>query len=187
MRWLLAGLVIDILWSSLQGATFYLHVFPKPLVTQWQRAISLRELIRTNRISGLAYEPSWLAGQISTLYLPWLFAALFTRQRATRFVWLEPVLCALSVMLLLATFSRGGLADRWLGDRPHMSAGGPQADPRCLDLVHFRRGPRPRPSLAPGRGPSDCLSDTCWDSFPRPKGIYGAPVDHTAPQASRIS
>lgn len=109
VKWLLAGLALDILWSSLQGATFYLHVLPKPLVTQWQRAISLRELIRTNRISGLAYEPSWLSGQLSTLYLPWLFAALMTRQRATRFEWLEPVLCALSVMLLLATFSRGGL------------------------------------------------------------------------------
>lgn len=109
VKWLLAGLVLDILWSSIQGATFYLHVFPKPLVTQWQRAISLRELIRTNRISGLAYEPSWLAGQISTLYLPWLFAALMTGHRATRFGWLEPVLCVLSLMLLLATFSRGGL------------------------------------------------------------------------------
>jgi O-antigen ligase len=109
VKWLLAGLALDILWSALQGATFYLHVLPKPLVTQWQRAISLRELIRTNRISGLAYEPSWLAGQISTLYLPWLFAALLTRQRATRFEWLEPVLCVLSVMLLFATFSRGGL------------------------------------------------------------------------------
>jgi O-antigen ligase len=102
-------LILDVLWSGLQGATFYLHVFPKPLVTQWQRAFSLRELIRTNRISGLAYEPSWLAGQISTLYLPWLFAWLLTRQRVTRFKWLEPVLLLCAAFLLLATFSRGGL------------------------------------------------------------------------------
>src|SRR5512140_650381 len=88
LRWLFAGFVLDILWSGLQGATFYLHLFPKPLVTQWQRAFSMRELIRTNRISGLAYEPSWLAGQISTLYLPWLFAWLLTRQTVTRFRWL---------------------------------------------------------------------------------------------------
>ena len=109
IKWLFAGFIIDILWSGLQGATFYLHIFPKPLVTHWQRAISLRELIRTNRISGLAYEPSWLAGQISTLYLPWLFAALLTRMRVTRFKWLEPALLILAVLLLLATFSRGGL------------------------------------------------------------------------------
>ena len=109
IKWLFAGFIIDILWSGLQGATFYLHIFPKPLVTHWQRAISLRELIRTNRISGLAYEPSWLAGQISTLYLPWLFAWLLTRNHVTRFKWLEPILLLLAVLLLLATFSRGGL------------------------------------------------------------------------------
>ena len=83
LRWLFAGFVLDILWSGLQGATFYLHVLPKPLVTNWQRVFSMRELIKTNRISGLAYEPSWLAGQIATLYLPWLFAWLLTRQRVT--------------------------------------------------------------------------------------------------------
>jgi O-antigen ligase len=109
LKWLFAGFILDILWSGLQGATFYLHIFPKPLVTQWQRAFSLRELIRTNRISGLAYEPSWLAGQISTLYLPWLFASLLTGFRVTRFKWLEPALLVLAVLLLLATFSRGGL------------------------------------------------------------------------------
>jgi hypothetical protein len=109
LRWLFAGFVLDILWSGLQGATFYLHLLPKPIVTQWQRAFSMRELIRTNRISGMAYEPSWLAGQISTLYLPWLFAWLLTRQRVTRLKWLEPVLLACAALLLLATFSRGGL------------------------------------------------------------------------------
>jgi O-antigen ligase len=109
VKWLFAGFIIDILWSGLQGATFYLHIFPKPLVTHWQRAFSLRELIRTNRISGLAYEPSWLAGQISTLYLPWLFASLLTRTHVTRFKWLEPILLLIAVVLLLATFSRGGL------------------------------------------------------------------------------
>ena len=109
IQWLFAGLILDVLWSGLQGATFYLHVFPKPLVTQWQRAFSLRELIRTNRISGLAYEPSWLAGQISTIYLPWLFAWMLTREHMTRFKWLEPVLFFCAAFLLLATFSRGGL------------------------------------------------------------------------------
>jgi O-antigen ligase len=109
VKWLFAGFALDILWSGLQGATFYLHLFPKPLVTYWQRAFSLRELIRTNRISGLAYEPSWLAGQIATVYLPWLFASLLTRERATRFKWLEPALTVCAALLLLATFSRGGL------------------------------------------------------------------------------
>ena len=109
IKWMLAGFILDVLWSGVQGATFYLHVFPKALVTQWQRAFSMRELIKTNRINGMAYEPAWLAGQISTIYLPWLFASLLTRERVTRFKWLEPVLLACAGLLLLATFSRGGL------------------------------------------------------------------------------
>jgi O-antigen ligase len=109
VRWLLAGLVITFLWSGLQAATFYLNALPKVLVTQWQRAFSLRELIRTNRISGMAYEPSWLAGQVSTVYLPWLLAAVLSRIRVTRFRWLEPGMLVLAVALVAATFSRGGI------------------------------------------------------------------------------
>jgi hypothetical protein len=109
LKWLFAGLVLDILWSGVQGATFYLHVLPKPLVTHWQRAFSMRELIRTDRVSGLAYEPSWLAGQLATVYLPWLFAAVLTGYRLSRSKWLEPALFVLAIILLLATYSRGGL------------------------------------------------------------------------------
>ena len=109
VKWLLAGFVITLLWSGLQAATFYLQILPKPLVTQWQRAFSLRELIRTNRISGMAYEPSWLAGQIATVYLPWLVAAVLTRVRVTKFRWLEPCLLAAACVLVVSTFSRGGI------------------------------------------------------------------------------
>jgi O-antigen ligase len=57
----------------------------------------------------MAYEPAWLAGQIATVYLPWLFAALLTRVRMTRFKWVELILLGLAFLLLLATYSRGGL------------------------------------------------------------------------------
>jgi len=69
----------------------------------------MRELVRTNRVSGMAYEPAWLAGQLVTVYLPWLLASLLTRLRVRRFKWLEITLFGLTVLLLLATFSRGGL------------------------------------------------------------------------------
>ena len=69
----------------------------------------MRELVRTNRVSGMAYEPAWLAGQLATIYLPWLVASLLTRFRVTRFKWLELILLGFAVLLLLATFSRGGL------------------------------------------------------------------------------
>jgi O-antigen ligase len=109
IQWLLAGFVLDILWSGVQALAFYTPLLKKVTVTHWQRAFSMRELVKTNRVSGMAYEPAWLAGQIVTVYLPWLFAALLTRLRVTRFKWLEVILLGFAIVLLLATFSRGGL------------------------------------------------------------------------------
>jgi O-antigen ligase len=109
IKWLLAGFVVDILWSGIQSLAFYTPLLQKVTVTHWQRAFSMRELVKTNRVSGMAYEPAWLAGQIATVYLPWLFAALLTRWRVTRFKWFEIALLGFAMLLLLATFSRGGL------------------------------------------------------------------------------
>jgi len=109
VRWLLAGFVMDVLWSGVQSLAFYTPLLDKVTVTMWQRAFSMRELVRTNRVSGMAFEPAWLAGQIATVYLPWLVAAVLTRLRLTRFKWFEWVLLGLASLLLLATYSRGGL------------------------------------------------------------------------------
>jgi O-antigen ligase len=109
VRWLFAGLCLDLAWSGLQAVTFYTGLLNKEMVTYWQLAFSMRELVRTNRISGLAYEPAWLAGQLATTFIPFLFAAILMNFRLTRLKWLEPVLLALSLLVLLATYSRGGL------------------------------------------------------------------------------
>lgn len=109
IKWLLAGFVVDIVWSGVQALAFYTPLLKKVTVTHWQRIFSMRELVKTNRVSGMAYEPAWLAGQIATVYLPWLVASLLTRWRVTRFKWLEISLLGFAALLLLATFSRGGL------------------------------------------------------------------------------
>jgi O-antigen ligase len=109
VQWLFAGLCLDLAWSGLQAVTFYTGLLNKEMVTHWQLAFSMRELVRTNRISGLAYEPAWLAGQLATTFIPFLFAAILTNFRITRLKWLEPVLLAFSLLALLATYSRGGL------------------------------------------------------------------------------
>ena len=54
LRWLSAGLCLDLAWSGLQAVTFYTGLLKKEMVTHWQLAFSMRELVRTNRISGLA-------------------------------------------------------------------------------------------------------------------------------------
>ena len=107
--WLMAGFLMNILWSGVQSLAFYTPLLEKETVTHWQLAFSMRELVRTNRVSGMAYEPAWLAGQIVTVYLPFFFASLLTRLRMTRFKWLELILLGFGILLLLATFSRGGL------------------------------------------------------------------------------
>lgn len=109
VTWIFAGLCLDLAWSGLQAVTFYTGLLEKETVTHWQLAFSMRELVRTNRISGLAYEPAWLAGQIATTFFPFLFAAILTKYRVTRLLWLEPALLALTTLVLLATYSRGGL------------------------------------------------------------------------------
>ena len=109
VRWLLAGFVLDIAWSGVQALAFYTPLLKKVTVTHWQLAFSMRELVKTNRVSGLAYEPAWLAGQTATVYLPWLFAAVLAKTHFTRFKWLEALLLGLGGLLLLATYSRGGL------------------------------------------------------------------------------
>lgn len=109
VRWILAGFVMDVLWSGVQMLALYTPLLPKETATHWQLIFSVRELTIANRVSGMAYEPAWLAGQIATIYLPWLFAALLTGVRVTRFRWLEIVLLGFSGLLLLTSLSRGGL------------------------------------------------------------------------------
>lgn len=109
VKWILLGFGMTLAWSALQAVTFYTGLLKKEMVTHWQLAFSMRELVRTNRISGMAYEPAWLAGQIATIYMPLLFAAVLMKFRITRTGWLEPVLLAFSWLLILSTYSRGGL------------------------------------------------------------------------------
>jgi len=109
VRWMLAGFVMDVLWSGVQMIALYTPLLEKETVTHWQLLFSVRELTIANRVSGMAYEPAWLAGQIATVYLPWLFAALLTHVRVTRFQWFEMVLLGFSGLLLLTALSRGGL------------------------------------------------------------------------------
>jgi O-antigen ligase len=109
VRWILTGFVLDVLWSGVQMLALYTPLLTKETVSFWQLAFSMRELTLLDRVSGMAYEPAWLAGQISTIYLPWLFAALLTRVHVTRYKWFELVLLGCSGLLLLTSLSRGGL------------------------------------------------------------------------------
>lgn len=108
LRWLYAGLALTIVWSFVQALAIHTELVP----TAWADAVQLsfsEHPLFPQRVSGLAYEPSWLADQLVGLYLPWLFAAVLLRSSLTRWRLLEPVLLLLTLAVLLLTYSRGGL------------------------------------------------------------------------------
>jgi hypothetical protein len=109
VKWLLLGLCLHILWSLVQAVSFYTSYLPRATLKEWQTSFSMRVPTKNRRFSGLAFEPGWLAGQIATLYMPWLVAGLLTRTRVFRARWAEPALFILTLVLLVFTFSRGGL------------------------------------------------------------------------------
>ncbi len=108
-KWLLLGLCLHILWSLVQAVSFYTPYLPRQTLREWQTSFSMRVPTKNRRFSGLAFEPGWLAGQIATIYMPWLVAALLTRTRLFRVRWAEPALFLAALLLLFFTFSRGGI------------------------------------------------------------------------------
>ncbi len=108
LKWLYAGLLLTFLWSMVQALAIHTAFVSRELITEIQTSFSIRRLLIW-RVSGFAYEPSWLADQLVILYLPWLAAALLSGYRLTRFRWLEPVLLGLIAVLLPLTFSRSGI------------------------------------------------------------------------------
>jgi O-antigen ligase len=107
LKWLFVGLFFHIAWSSVQAIG--LRIDLRSELNEIQNLFSIRGLVRNRRVSGFAYEPSWLAGQLATLYIPWLFAALLARYHMSRFKWLEPLLLLGAFVTLLLTYSRSGL------------------------------------------------------------------------------
>jgi len=109
-----AGAIVMLLWSTVQVAHIPYRNDPHPAwVIQVQEWISLQDLFR-DRVSGMAYEPSWLADQLVIFYLP-LWAACILRRvtafgRRSRWVSMETILLAWGTVILLGTFSRIGVA-----------------------------------------------------------------------------
>ena len=76
------GALLTLIWSSLQ-AIYVTDNVPNIPVTlnRIQRMISVRDLLR-NRVSGMAFEPSWLGDQLVILYLPLWLGSVLTRYSA---------------------------------------------------------------------------------------------------------
>jgi len=109
LKWLFVGLVLNLLWSGVQTFALYTDYLHKNTVSGWQRLFSMRGMVGSKRISGFAYEPSWLTAQLNTIYIPWLFAAILAKYRLGAFRWLKYALMLGALALIVLAYSRGGL------------------------------------------------------------------------------
>ncbi len=109
LKWLYAGLALHIFWGGVQALAIFTDVLPRYWVDAAQEMFSVRGLVNSRRVSGLAFEPSWLSGQMVTLYLPWLYASLVRGYRLFRWRWVEPLLALGSLGILVLTYSRSGV------------------------------------------------------------------------------
>ncbi len=109
LKWLYVGLGVSIVWGGIQFVS-YLTDFPgRGVLNKFQLLFSVRQLLVKERVTGFAFEPSWLANQLATVYLPWLWISILTGYRVFKRRWIEPVLLVGTVTLLISTFSRGGI------------------------------------------------------------------------------
>ena len=113
LRWLYAGAVLMLVWSSVQ-AFYVLRAVPFPsLIADLHGAFSVRPLLE-NRVTGLAYEPSWLANLLVVLYLPFWLASVLKRSSVfpllLKRISVEQLLLAWGLVVLFLSFSRVGLA-----------------------------------------------------------------------------
>jgi O-antigen ligase len=109
LKWMYAGLAASIVWGGIQTLAFTTPIFDEAVIESIQLTFSLRGLPSNQRILGFAFEPAWLADQVVIYYYPWLMAAILTGYRISRHRWLEPSLLILGTVLLIFTFSRGGV------------------------------------------------------------------------------
>ena len=107
IKWIYVGLMAEVAWSLVQFFQIYIIHFSRLDVIQ--KTVMMAGLPPNGRISGLALEPSWLAAQVITIYLPWAFAAMVKNYTWGSRSWSVAAILAACAFLLIFTFSRGGI------------------------------------------------------------------------------
>jgi O-antigen ligase len=110
LRAIYIGAIAMLLWSTVQAAVVMTGGTDVPQAfVDLHRLISPRDPV-PDRLSGLAFEPSWLGDQLVTFYLPLFLAAVVTQTSAwsssRRGWWVEAVLSAWGLIVLALTRSR---------------------------------------------------------------------------------
>ena len=110
LRWIYGGEMLLLAYSAFQVARLPFAFNPVPeKVVAFHRLFSIRDPLRA-RVTGFAFEPSWLGDQLVMLYLPltlasvWVAFSAFDRRPRRRS--LELALGLGSVLVLFFTFAR---------------------------------------------------------------------------------
>lgn len=112
LKWINWSAVPLVLWCLLQAYyAFVVGEYPAWMVSA-QEKFTASGLLYFRRLTGFAYEPSWLAHQLNMLYLPiWVSAALtgFTAHKwRAGFLTLERAMLPVGLILMFLSFSRIG-------------------------------------------------------------------------------
>ncbi len=109
VKFLVVGILVSVVWGLIQASMYFLDFPPKPFLNKIQLSFSIRKLLVKQRVTGFAYEPSWLANQIATVYLPWMLGIVLSGFQVFKQRWLSYIGSLAAAGLLLITFSRGGI------------------------------------------------------------------------------
>ena len=110
LRWLYVGAGLLLIYSTFQILTLPSadHPVPESLI-RLHRLFTVRDPFRA-RVTGFAYEPSWLGNQLVILYIPIFLGCLITGYsafaRKGRWASIELVLLLWSLVVLFFTFAR---------------------------------------------------------------------------------
>lgn len=112
LTWINWSGAIIIAWCAVQAGIWYLtKSYPEWLI-DLQNIFSTSGNLYHQRVTGLAYEPSWLAHQLNMLYLPiWFSATVFrftAHSRRLGIITFENILFAGGLATLFFSFSRIG-------------------------------------------------------------------------------
>ncbi len=113
-KWINIGGSISLVWALIQGVyIFFFHGRFPHFVNNFQHLISSGNIFYT-RITGFAFEPSWLGHQLNLLFLPFWLAATINRWSTFRFrLWkfsMENILLGIGVVVLVLSSRVGTLS-----------------------------------------------------------------------------
>jgi len=113
LRWIYVGAAIMFVWATVQIFRLPYSFNPQPDSLKKIHSFFTTTILFRDRVTGMAYEPSWLADQLTILFLPLWLASVLKGYTAFGFkLWrisIETILLIWGMVILFFSYSRIGL------------------------------------------------------------------------------